>query len=112
MSIVKYVWERITADGVPLARSSHEVSLIGDCLYVFGGENIARTPIDSSFYKLTLSADNLHWDKINASGTPPSPRIAHAQCVVGNTICYFIFKKGTILIVTMASISEQCKTSE
>ena len=37
-------WSEIKTN-FPVARSSHKISVIGDTLYMFGGEHEARTPI-------------------------------------------------------------------
>lgn len=48
-------WKKIVASTAPpLARSSHAVSMVGDKLYVLGGENVARTPIDNTVHMLEL----------------------------------------------------------
>ena len=38
------------AAGVPSTRSSHGISVIGNRVYLYGGEHEARTPIDSKVY--------------------------------------------------------------
>lgn len=61
MSVINYTWKEIKTCGdkldnlVPCTRSSHDISIINNILYVFGGEHIARTPIDSNLYYLDLS---------------------------------------------------------
>ena len=40
---------------LPIERSSHAISIIGETLYLFGGENVARVPIDSSIYVVNIS---------------------------------------------------------
>ena len=43
----------------PIDRSSHAISIIGNVLYVMGGENTARVPIDSAVYALDISPANM-----------------------------------------------------
>lgn len=70
--------------GSPVARSSHGVSMVqkGSRLVVLGGENVARTPIDSSnscwTAHTTDGGSSWQWQLISAEGGPPD-RIAHAQ---------------------------------
>ena len=52
-------------------------------LLVFGGEHIARTPIDSALHALNLVTNE--WTALApAAGVAPPPRVAHAQAVVAN----------------------------
>ena len=46
-------WKKILTNG-PLARSSHEISLFGNKIISFGGENIPRTVIDSEILAFDL----------------------------------------------------------
>ena len=71
----------------PSQRSSHGLSVIGDTAYVFGGEHVARTPIDSHVHCFDLNART--WAVAEASGAVPPPRIAHSQAAVGTTIYVF-----------------------
>ena len=73
-----------------LSRSSHDVSSVDGIVYSFGGENIARTPIDSELYYLETSSETMSWQKVSiVSGTPPQARIAQAQAVIGSRIWIF-----------------------
>ena len=38
-------WTEVKLSHVPETRSSHGVAVIGDNIYMFGGEHEARTPI-------------------------------------------------------------------
>ncbi|XP_066915449.1 uncharacterized protein [Clytia hemisphaerica] len=94
-------WEKVAFQEKesPIDRSSHAISIIGDVLYVMGGENMARVPIDSSVYALNISKQNLKdglttWRKIDAQGNSPVPRIAHSQAVIGNRIYIFGGRQG------------------
>ena len=48
-------WTKITPS-VPLHRSSLALSIIGDKAYIFGGELVPRTPLDSHLYQLDLNS--------------------------------------------------------
>ena len=83
----------------PIERSSHGMSVISDTLYIFGGENTARIPIDSSMYVIKLSQDEGEkclptWRKIEPSSNSPVPRIAHSQAVIGDRIYIFGGRQG------------------
>ena len=75
----------------PLPRSSHGVSYLkkGDRLVIYGGENVARTPIVEAGQECwiidhILTAENacesLQWRAVRCSTSPPA-RVAHAQAV-------------------------------
>ena len=59
--------------GAPLARSSHGVSIVGDTLYMFGGEHSARDPIGTELHSMDLAADSPCWTEVAVQGpkTPP-----------------------------------------
>jgi len=94
MSRAKYSWTKLDVASPPIARSSHEISSVGSALYLFGGEHEARTPIDSDLYVLDLALPVRCWKKVEAIGEPPSPRIAHAQAVIGDNIYIFGGREG------------------
>ena len=89
-------WERVSfqENDVPIERSSHGISEIDGIVYIFGGEDSAKVPVDSSVYALDISNQNLKdgsavWRKIESSNTSPIPRVAHTQATIGNRIYIF-----------------------
>jgi len=90
-------WTEITSN-FPVARSSHKISVIGDTLYMLGGEYEARTPIGSELQALKLT-DGLKadWAVVEAKGEIPSARFGHGLCSVGS--CLFVFggRMGTAI---------------
>ena len=89
-------WEKVSFqdNNVPIERSSHGISEIDGIVYVFGGEDYAKVPVDSSVYALDISNQDLKdgsvvWKKIESSNTSPIPRVAHAQATIGNRIYIF-----------------------
>lgn len=57
------------SDNVPGARSSHKISIISDTLYLFGGEKIARVPVDNDMWKLRLDSSTFStggWERCSA----------------------------------------------
>jgi len=83
--------------GSPCSRSSHGLSIVqnGSRLILYGGEHIARTPINDSSQS-TWAADlqtdqSWKWRTINTTNSnqkEPEPRVAHAQAVYQDSIIY------------------------
>ena len=88
-------WCEVQTNSAPLSRSSHGVSIIGDKLFMFGGEHEARTPVDNDVHVLELTTGQ--WSKMVTSGTAPSPRFGHGQCVVGQSLYVFGGRQGTAI---------------
>eukprot|EP00574_Skeletonema_japonicum_P000167 CAMPEP_0201739112 /NCGR_PEP_ID=MMETSP0593-20130828/45602_1 /ASSEMBLY_ACC=CAM_ASM_000672 /TAXON_ID=267983 /ORGANISM="Skeletonema japonicum, Strain CCMP2506" /LENGTH=541 /DNA_ID=CAMNT_0048233361 /DNA_START=263 /DNA_END=1888 /DNA_ORIENTATION=- len=107
----------------PLARSSHGLSIIqnGSLLVLYGGEHIARTPIEDTNSSQVLwvakkgaaagagGAEDWQWivPTITGSGSAPPARVAHAQAAIGNTIYIFGGRNGieTVTVASSAAIS-------
>jgi len=106
-TILKIQWTEIkpSADpehGIPLPRSSHGVSTISDRIYVYGGENVARTPLedDQSLWCAYKNTSNeWAWKSVNpsADATRPSKRLGHAQCATESKIYVFGGRAGTTM---------------
>ena len=114
---MKVQWKQITPSpdpihGSPLPRSSHGVSTIVDesnnnsnvRVYVCGGENVARTPLEDaqSIWCASPSEEDgttWKWRLVNANVTSAAPvkRVGHAQCVVGTSIYMFGGRMGVEL---------------
>ena len=93
-------WRKLITSNNILARSSHGVSVVNingkNTLVVFGGENLARTPINSKVHMLDISKNNTNmtWKEGELSSNNrevdiPEPRIAHTQVSVGSKIYIF-----------------------
>jgi len=91
-----------TSKTTPLPRSSHGLSALknGTRLVLFGGENVARTPISDARQALWLAekksgGDDGEWNWISppaddgGDGVAPSSRIAHSQAAVGDAVYVF-----------------------
>mmetsp|Transcript_2158 Transcript_2158/g.3290 ORF Transcript_2158/g.3290 Transcript_2158/m.3290 type:complete len:347 (-) Transcript_2158:136-1176(-) len=81
--------------GKPCRRSSHGVSILnnGSVLVLYGGEHVARTPLDDKeslwfAVKQDDDNDNWQWQCILPTGTKPPARVAHAQAAVGDRTVY------------------------
>lgn len=96
----KASWTQINAQNsdIILPRSSHGVSCTGSTLIVFGGENVARTPIDSNVYYIDIAGDNTWKHAKAADGSPePQPRVAHSQVFIGNSLYIFGGRQGILM---------------
>ncbi|KAI8584920.1 hypothetical protein BDZ88DRAFT_434935 [Geranomyces variabilis] len=76
----------------PLGRSSHSANVVGDCLYVFGGENVPRVPIDACLHVLDLKAKV--WTVVEPTAEAPTPRVGHSTAVIGDKIYLFGGRSG------------------
>jgi len=90
---LSYKWTEIVCSNPPLQRSSHEVSYVNNKIFLFGGENIPRNPIDEGNNVYLLDIDNNKWDCIETNDSPPI-RLAHGQCVIDNKIYIFGGRQG------------------
>mmetsp|Transcript_21631 Transcript_21631/g.33067 ORF Transcript_21631/g.33067 Transcript_21631/m.33067 type:complete len:347 (+) Transcript_21631:78-1118(+) len=93
--MVHFIWEKITpkpdpTHGSPCTRSSHGLSLIhsGGRLILYGGEHVARTPLEGS--QATWAADwtGGTWTWRLIEGDCPPARVAHAQAAYDDKIVF------------------------
>jgi N-acetylneuraminic acid mutarotase len=94
MSLSGEKWELISTENTPIERSSHAISVIGQQVFLFGGENVARTPIDSTLYTLDLASEAPIWKQVQVDGESPPERIAHSQAVIGDALYIFGGRQG------------------
>lgn len=67
-------------------------------MYVIGGENLPRIPIDSTVYCFSFDSQNSGvWRAIQAEGDVPPSRLAHAQAVIAHRIYIFGGRQGTAM---------------
>ena len=96
----KFNWKKLVPapdakHGKPCTRSSHGISYIASNhtsrLILYGGETVARTPLDSSqaCWACDLNDDSGQW-RLIASDLPP-PRVAHAQAYHAASSSLYIF---------------------
>jgi len=83
------VWKELKAAESPIDRSSHAISVVGNSLYLFGGEHTARTPVPSTLHVLDMNSSEPKWKTEEVIGSPPSPRFGHAQATIGD--CIYVF---------------------
>merc|ERR1711892_851136 len=57
-------WTELKPSNSPLERSSHGVSIVGDTLYMFGGEFSARHPVNNILYALDLDKPGNAWREV------------------------------------------------
>lgn len=46
------VWKGDEGESEPGTRSSHGITACGNEIYLFGGERVARVPVDNAVYRL------------------------------------------------------------
>ena len=86
-------WSEASGTGVsPGARSSHALAAVGNCLYIFGGELVARTPLPAQLF----CYDNAQrsWQQLNLSGEDLGPRLGHSTTAVGTDLYTFGGRTG------------------
>ncbi|KAJ3034804.1 hypothetical protein HDV00_004627 [Rhizophlyctis rosea] len=77
----------------PLGRSSHSISIIKNNLYLFGGENKPREPIDGQMHIFDLQTSK--WQtSVQSTGEAPSPRVGHATAAIGENVYLFGGRTG------------------
>jgi len=98
MKDLSFKWDKLNpqADpshsaGKPCSRSSHGVSWIDKSskLIVYGGEAIARTPIEHDQAAWSFDAKKNQWNFIKSN--PPPLRVAHAQAYHDASSSVYIF---------------------
>ncbi|GJP53825.1 hypothetical protein CLOM_g12958 [Closterium sp. NIES-68] len=88
MAPIEATWREITQrEGEPKARSSHAIAVVGDKMFVFGGEFEPRVPIGNDMHVMDLTSRQ--WSIAAASGDVPSPRVGITMVALGSTIYVF-----------------------
>mmetsp|Transcript_26134 Transcript_26134/g.39552 ORF Transcript_26134/g.39552 Transcript_26134/m.39552 type:complete len:371 (+) Transcript_26134:91-1203(+) len=87
--------------GKPCSRSSHGLSVLdnGSLLVLYGGENVARTPLgDQQSLWFALKEDgsdsDWQWQCVLPADTKPPVRVAHAQAAVDHSVYVFGGRAG------------------
>ncbi|XP_041354748.1 nitrile-specifier protein 5-like isoform X2 [Gigantopelta aegis] len=90
---VSQKFSRIVASGaIPFERSGHSLEVIGDKVYVFGGEHTPRVPVGNTINCLDLEVK--HWSKVLPDGTPPIPRTGSSSTTIGIRLYIFGGRTG------------------
>ncbi|WOL12187.1 acyl-CoA-binding domain-containing protein 4-like [Canna indica] len=70
------LWSNLKTYGQPpISRGGHSVTLVGNVLIIFGGEDGKRSLLNDLHM---LDLESMTWDDVEPIGTPPSPRSDHA----------------------------------
>ena len=93
---LKATWKRIPTD-IVLPRSSHSLSIVKSKVYIFGGEQQPREPVDNHVHVFTLQfpiTAEVDYQIIQAKATTsdgevPCPRVGHTATVVDDRIYVF-----------------------
>ncbi|KAK4768371.1 hypothetical protein SAY87_003512 [Trapa incisa] len=62
----------------PVSRGCHSVTLIGNTLVIFGGQDARRSLLNDLHI---LDLETMTWDEFDSVGNPPSPRSGHSAAV-------------------------------
>ena len=107
LDVASKTWTRAStwvAEGVPFApprpRGGHSATPVGSKVYVFGGEDAKRKPLDELW---TLDASTMEWDKPETSGLSMSARSAHSACSFQNR--YILFFGGGSVVTCFNDLS-------
>ena len=74
-------WTTVATTNAPTPRYGHSASVVGDKMYVFGGERSGTVFKDLFAYDFATAT----WEYVQASNSP-SPRYDHAAAVSGSTL--------------------------
>ncbi|KAF7554432.1 hypothetical protein G7Z17_g2885 [Cylindrodendrum hubeiense] len=94
-------WVRL-ASSPRLQRSSQILSISGSSALIFGGELIARQPVDNQFDVVELGDASVQAKTLPAPTLAPSPRVGTASSVLDKTIYLFSGRGG----IAMDAIDE------
>ena len=62
------------------------MSVVGDCAYLFGGNEYRRPPgPNNDLYKLDMSGQEFYWSKVEQTGRCPEPRSHHTATAFGSS---------------------------
>ncbi|KAK9814161.1 hypothetical protein WJX72_001384 [[Myrmecia] bisecta] len=87
------VWSVLTPRGTaPPSRGGHTGTLIGNKVYILGGEDIARRPQGNLFI---LDLAEMAWMTAETRGVAPSPRSAHVAAALANRYL-LVFGGGSV----------------
>ena len=94
------------AGGGPVSRSSHGVSVIGDTLYLWGGEHEARTPVDTNMWAVDLKKEgSMEWRVVPSKREPPSQRSGLTILVIKRNFVYLLIV-GLVMVNVL--LMEMC----
>ncbi|KAF6791686.1 kelch repeat protein [Colletotrichum sojae] len=104
MAKISAVWSLVTS-GDRLRRSSQAVSVIGNQVYVFGGELLPREPVDNQVDTIQLhgTSDSATATTIPAPAEAPSPRVGSPSTVLNGALYLFSGRGG----IDMKPVEEQ-----
>lgn len=92
-------------NSIPIPRSSSSSVCINNKLYVFGGENIPRKPIDNNVY--TFDIINKHWHNNSSmckSNDVPQSRVGHNGCSINST--FYVYGGRTDISQSSATLDD------
>lgn len=82
-------FENLQSKNPPEPRCHHSINIIDTDLYLFGGMQVVAYGkiCFNDFYKININDHSeLHWEKLNISGTLPTPRYGHLSFTFGTQL--------------------------
>ncbi|KAF3937823.1 hypothetical protein ABW19_dt0206679 [Dactylella cylindrospora] len=93
MASITGKWTKLT-ESDRLKRSSQSLAIIGSQAYLFGGEQTARVPVDSSVDLISLAGTTASTSTLSAPPVFPSPRVGSAITSLHDTLYLFSGRGG------------------
>ncbi|KAK6348114.1 hypothetical protein TWF718_005929 [Orbilia javanica] len=93
MAPIRATWTKI-AESDRLKRSSQNVAVVGQQIYIYGGEVTARVPVDSALDLISLSSDTVTASTLPDVSPAPTPRVGSAAAVLDGTLYFFSGRGG------------------
>lgn len=86
-------WSKASGAGLaPGARSSQALAAVGNRLYVFGGELVARTPLPAELF--CYDTTQTSWQQLKMLGEDLGPRLGHSTTAIGRNLYTFGGRTG------------------
>lgn len=89
------IWSKQKYSGEPPSkRSGHSMCIVGDCSYIFGGNDFRRPPgPNNDLFKLDMSSNEFYWSKIEGTGRGPEARSHHTAVTYGTKVSEWVGEK-------------------
>ncbi|KAF5861534.1 hypothetical protein ETB97_012860 [Aspergillus alliaceus] len=97
--MARAVWTKLLSDDA-IRRSSQTLSVIGDDVYIYGGELRPREPVDSAVYRIALDGNKALDNRLSATtgtSSAPQPRVGAASTTIGGIVYVFSGRGGTAM---------------
>ncbi|KAK6358183.1 hypothetical protein TWF730_007536 [Orbilia blumenaviensis] len=93
MAPVKGTWSKL-AESDRLKRSSQSLAVVGQQVYIYGGEVTARVPVDSALDLISLDGSTATASTLPNASPSPIPRVGSTVAVLDGTLYLFSGRGG------------------